>query len=319
MKLQKLLPLTMLVFVSLSSVVDAKQLNSPVPSGTTLRNNSEQLSVTTVNTGYLNSSSKPGGGTVVGTASGAILNTVSSATCGGVTYISGQNGVIVNQGGSTHSVSVTNLPLFSKKYPVMANIIAHGGIITSPLGSFYNVNPTLKNACEFTAPSNTVKAYKAQHSDSNGSGTNHISYTISLLTGYNSHNKPVSRANSIVGGSLTNNGTNTSKQYCSGGLNNVIVYNNTLMGVNLVKKTSSEWLLNNNTSASSNQSINLTFTCAGVYQINQFINGKYASTQKKTVTANTITNQNPTIPTPPPQTAHFNGGAPLGGNVVIVH
>ena len=313
MKLQKLFPLAMLVFMSVGSVADANQLNPPAPSGTTLRNNSDQLSVTTTNTGKSKSGSIPGGSKVVGTASGAILNTVSSATCGGVTYISGQNGVIVNRGGSTNSVSVINLPLFSKKYPAMANTIAHGGIITSPSGSFYNVNPTKNNICEFTAPSNTVKAYQKQY-DHSTSSINYISYTITLLTGYNSHNKPVTRSNSIVGGSLTNNGANTSKQYCSGGLNNVVVYNNTLTGISLTKISSSEWRLNNNISASGNQSINLTFTCAGVYQINRFNNGKYVLPKIITVTANTITNQ-----TPPPQTAHFNGGAPLGGNVVIVH
>ena len=259
---------------------------------------------------------------IAGTASGAVLSAVSSATCGGVTYISGQNGVTVSQGFGTSSVSVSNMTLFAKKYPATASAIIHGEVIGSSSGSFYNVNPTKNNTCEFTSPSSVVMKYKHNQKPLE----NHMTYTISLLTGYNSHNKPVTRSNSIVGGSLTNNSANTSKQYCSDGLNNVIVYNNTLTGISLVKKTNSEWILTNNMTATGNQSINLTFTCAGVYQINQFLNGsKFYSSQRKTVTANTITNQTPTIPTPSPtptptpSSSSISSGAQLPGHVIIIH
>lgn len=294
--------------------------NTKTPSATWLINNSMQLNVSTMTSISSKSTSDPK--KIAGTASGAVLSTVSSATCGGVTYISGQNGVTVSQGFGTSSVSVSNMTLFAKKYPAMANTIAHGGIITSLSGSFYNVNPTKNNVCEFTSPSSVVTKYKQHQKPLR----NRMTYTISLLTGYNSHNKPVTRTNSIVGGSLTNNSTNTSKQYCSGGLNSVVVYNNTLNGVSLVKKTNSEWILTNNMTATGNQSINLTFTCAGVYQIDEFLNGsKFYSSQRKTVTANTITNQTPTIPTPSPtptptpSSSSISSGAQLPGHVIIVH
>ena len=294
--------------------------STSTPSATWLMNNSMQLNVSTMTGVSSKSTSDPK--KIAGTASGAVLSAVSSATCGGVTYISGQNGVTVSQGFGTSSVSVSNRTLFAKKYPATANRIIHGGIITSPSGSFYNVNPTKNNVCEFTSPSSVVTKYK-QHQKPLKS---RMTYTITLLAGYNSHNKPVTRSNSIVGGSLTNNSANTSKQYCSDGLNNVIVYNNTLTGISLVKKTNSEWILTNNMTATGNQSINLTFTCAGVYQINQFLNGsKFYSSQRKTVTANTITNQTPTIPTPSPtptptpSSSSISSGAQLPGHVIIIH
>lgn len=316
MKTKKILFLLPLIFFSTSLTVSAKQLAPPTPSGVALKNSVDTLSVSTINSGSLTPSSPSHN--VAGSASGAIVSQTHSAVCGGVTYTSGQNGVTVNQGGGIYSISVTNLTLFAKKNPAMAKLIAHSQLITSPSGSFFNVNPTRNNRCEFTAPESTVKKYLMvpHHSD------NHITYSITLLKGFNSHNQPVPNANSVMYGKYTNNASNTTNQYCSSNANNVVTFNNTLNGITLSKINNHEWYLNNAMQLTGNQSINITFLCAGVYMVNSFVNDKYASSVNHTVYASQITAQNPPSPSPPSPSSNpatIKGGTPLGGDVVIIH